>query len=390
MHALIKHHFFSQFNWDLLFVVFIVFSDGVYLGDLDLTPPYSLSPDAKNGDVFRCSVAGEFAGRPMNVGDLGTLIFNGADCLITPNYTVIGSMINDALSTSISTTITENIANAITASVEVDGEVDLAITNKITTSVQTGGEIEQAITNAVTDNREKLSQTIYLTNEEDGNTFSLAVNNGNGGHALYLSTTFIVTDQSYINAINVNIDHNAFLDGDILSIKVDTSTFGSGGQIGTLSITTIGNVLNPITLTVLSGVELYLSFAIVKVYEGNAIVFLGSNARLLDGSPAQAVTSSQILNAVDNTTLPLTSNEVNILINDTTDRTELIFYIGDELFIDDIPVRITVDTNANITSLQFNYGGRSLVQTVTANQNLIFVFQRRGDFFELMSKTVMS
>ena len=317
---------------------------GVYLGDLDLTPPYSLSPDAKNGDVFRCSVAGNFAGLPMEVGDLGTIIFDGASCLITPCYTVIGTMINDA----------------ITASVLVD-------------------------------DREKLSQAIDLTNAEDGNTYYLAADDGNGGQIIYPSTTFITTGPIYINAINVNIDHNAFLDGDILSIKVDTSTFG--GQIGTLSITTTGNVLNPINLTVPSGVELYLSFGVVKVYGNITIVFLGSNADLLAGLPAAAVvTTSQILNPVNNTTVPLTSNEAFILINDSVARDEQIFSISDEeLFIGDTPVRVTVETNATITNLRFDFSGQSspLEQTISANQKMIFVFQRRGDFRELMSRIVL-
>ena len=315
---------------------------GVYLGDLDLTPPYSLSPDAKNGDVFRCSVAGNFAGLPMEVGDLGTIIYDGASCLITPCYTVIGTMINDA----------------ITASVLVD-------------------------------DREKLSQAIDLTNAEDGNTYYLAADDGNGGQIIYPSTTFITTGPIYINAINVNIDHNAFLDGDILSIKVDTSTFG--GQIGTLSITTTGNVLNPINLTVPSGVELYLSFGVVKVYGNITIVFLGSNADLSAGLPA-AVTTSQILNPVNNTTVPLTSNEAFILINDSVARDEQIFSISDEeLFIGDTPVRVTVETNATITNLRFDFSGQSspLEQTISANQKMIFVFQRRGDFRELMSRIVL-
>lgn len=362
---------------------------GVYLGDLDLTPPYSLSPDAKNGDVFRCSVAGEFAGHLMNVGDLGTLIFDGADCLITPNYTVIGSMINDALSTAIGNTITDNIANAITASVEADGEVDLAITNKITTSVQSGGEIEQAITNAVIDDREKHPQDISLSNTEDGNTYYLSADDGNGGQIIYPSTKFTITGPIYINAINIIVDQSAFLEGDILSIHVDTTSFG--GQIGTLSITSIGNTFNPIHLGVLSGSELYLSFAIVKAYGTNIAVFLGSNSAASTGSSLEIVTISQILNQTDNTTVPLTSNEVSILVNDSVARDELIFSIGDELFIGNLPVRVTVETNATITNLRFDFGGQSspLEQTILANQKMIFVFQRRGDFKELMSRTVL-
>ena len=351
---------------------------GVYLGDLDLTPPYSLSPDAKNGDVFRCSVAGNFAGLPMEVGDLGTLIFDGASCLITPCYTVIGTMINDALSTAISNTITENIANAITASVEANGEVDLAITDKIA------------------DNREKQIQIINLTTADDGSTQYISADDGNGGRILYPLTQLITSSSDHINTLTIVVDdivsRTVFKEGDVFSIMIDTST--NGGQIDLLTITGLTG-FNPINISVPTGVELYLSFAVVSLGWENSVVFIGTNIDLVSTQlvpPAAAVTTSQILNPVNNTTVPLPSNEVSILINDSVARDEQIFSISDEgLFIGDTPIRVTVETNATITNLRFDFGGSSspIEQTISANQKMIFVFQRRGDFKELMSRTVL-